>query len=217
MNYQLVTAFSFSILIPGVLALILFSKIERRYYPFIFCLFIGCANEVLSYYLTRHKMHTMINNNIYVLIESILITVYFKKAGLMENKFALLTLIVSLLLAWALETFVYGDIYSSGNYFRIFYSMLISFLSIQLLNRVLFSYHSNILTSPDFLLCLCFIIYFTYKALVQSFIIYGLTRHLYFQKKIYDILIYINLVVNLLYTLAVLWMPRKARFIMPLS
>ena len=62
---------------------------------------------------------------------------------------------------------------------------------------------------PVFLISIGFIIYFTYEILVEAFSLYGLNNSLEFQKNVYMILTYLNLFVNLLYALAILWIPRK--------
>lgn len=215
MNFYLATAFNFSITLPGILALFFFRKIGKRYYPFIFCLWIGCLNETLSLWLILHKQHTLVNSNIYVLVESLLLTWFFKAAGILNTrgKFALIALL--LILAWVTENFLVGNIKMNSTYFRIFASMLIVGLSVQLISRVVFELKQNILVCPEFILCACFIIYFGFKAIIQSFAIYAWTRDINFLAKVYYIMLYINLGVNLLYILAVLWMPRKVQYISP--
>jgi len=68
-----------------------------------------------------------------------------------------------------------------------------------------------------FILCTGFIIYFTFKALIQAFAIYGFSRGNSFLLNIYIIMIYLNFLVNLLYLYAVLWIPTKIKYSMPLS
>ena len=90
-------------------------------------------------------------------------------------------------------------------------------MSISMINKLIFTIEGPLLREPTFLLCISFVIYFTFKALIQSFVIYGVNRTSAFLLNIYVIMVYINLVCNLLHALALLWMPRKARSILPLS
>lgn len=212
MNFYLVTALNFSILLPGIIAAIRFTKIEQRYYPFIFCLWIGCFNEALSLWLMLHRSQTLVNSNIYVLIESVLLTWFFKKAGVLKTNNHMFITVSLLVLFWIAENFVFSSILMNSTYFRIFASLLIVAFSIQLLSDIIFDVKQNLLKSPEFLLCCCFIIYFSFKALDQAFVIYGSTRDMNFLIKVYNIMLYINLGVNLLYIPAILWMPRKVRF-----
>jgi len=211
MNFYLVTAFTFSIFLPGVAAIFLFRRIEKTYHPFIFCLWIGCLNEVLSFYLVMNGHQSLVNNNIYVLIEALLLTSFFKSAGVITQNTRYLLIVLSILLCWTFENFIFRSIRVNSTYFRIFASLLIVALSLQFIEQILFT-SKTIFRNANFILCFCFIIYFSFKALVQSFVIYGSTRDINFLVKIYNILLYINLGVNLLYITAVLWMPRKAKF-----
>lgn len=215
MNFYIVSAISFSIFLPGVLAAIWFKKIGRVFYPFIFCLFIGCANEVLSFLLGWYHHSTFVNNNIYVLIEAMLLSWFFYEIKTIENKKVFIAITSSLVIAWMLENFVFRSIFVNGTYFRIYASMIIVLLSIQTFNGIVFTYKKSLYQNAVFILCICFLIYFAYKAMLQSFLIYGWTRDLNFLVKVYNIMLYINLGVNLLYTLAVLWMPRRAKYILP--
>lgn len=217
MNFYLVSAISFSIFIPGVLAVIFFRKIEHSFYPFVYCLWVGCINEVISFVLGLNHYPTLINSNIYVLIESILLTWFFYGIETIQNRTIFLSILSSLLIAWLLENFLFRSVFVNSTYFRIYASMVIVFLSIQEFNRIVFSYKKVLYQNAVFILCVCFVIYFTYKAMLQSFMIYAWTRDINFLIKVYQIMLYINLGVNLLYGLAVLWMPRKVKFILPSS
>jgi len=216
MNFYFISALSFSILIPGIIAAVSFKKIHSRYHPFLICLWIGCLNEGLSFLLILNRTHTTINNNIYVLLEAILLSWYFRRAGMLKMR-SFYLIVGILLLFWTAEDFIFKPITESSPYFRIGASMLIVVLSIELINREFSIARSFLLKNADFLLCCCFIIYFAYRALIQAFIIYGVTRDIHFLQKIYIILYYVNLGVNLMYSIAIVCMPRKLRFILPLS
>jgi hypothetical protein len=55
-------------------------------------------------------------------------------------------------------------------------------------------------------------VYFTYSVLVEAFWIFGINHSSVFRNNIYGILSYINLFVNLLFTLAIVWMPTRLVF-----
>jgi hypothetical protein len=166
--------------------------------------------------MIRSDGQNIINNNIYTLFESILLMVYFLNAGLFRSKQIFYFVLALFAGFWIAENFILKNINTGCTYFRIFSSLIITAMSIESFNNILAGYVPRLLRNADFLLCTCFLIYFTYKALIQAFIIYGASRIQFFAA-IYTIFIYINLGVNLLYIPAVLWMHRKARFILPLS
>lgn len=212
MNFYLVAALNACILLPATLAVFLFSKIEQRFHPFVFCLWIGCFNEALSFWLIMQGYYTRVNNNIYALAEAVLLIWFFKNTGVLRSPTRFYCLLASVLLVSGGENFVFGSIGMNSTYFRIATSTLIVALSIRSVGDMIFSSRNNILKNAGFLLCCCFIIYFSFRALVQSSLIYGLTRDNSFLTRIYNIMLFINLGVNLLYIPAVFWMVRKKKF-----
>jgi hypothetical protein len=212
----ILVSFSFSIFIAGFLALIRFPKINRVYYPFLICVWVACINEPLSLLLVNHNQNTIINNNVYVLIEGVLLTVFFKNLGLFKNDKKLFYLIIfGLILEWLFENLILHKITSYNIYGRIIYSFIIVFMSLNILNKQIAFGTKNIFKNSTFLLCLSFILYFLYKVVVYAFWIYGESSSHTFLLKLFSIMIYVNLLSNLIYALAVLWMPRKIGYTLP--
>ncbi|HWJ26796.1 MAG TPA: hypothetical protein VNS32_09650 [Flavisolibacter sp.] len=216
--FQLVDISSYSIIIAGLIAIVRFKNINKVYYPFLICLWIGCLNEFLSGVIIKFGYTTIANGNIYVLCESLLLLWYFSNSGLFYKSRLTLPILVGLFLAiWASENFMYHTLLKYDNYFRISYSFILVILSINAINKIIVSNRKNILLNADFLLCMGFIIYFAYKVLVQAFAIYGYkSTSMSFLIAIYDLMLYINLCINLVYALAVLWMPKRLAYIYPL-
>lgn len=216
MSHTLSAILSFSIAIAAIISWIRFSKINPVYYPFIYCLWIGLLNEIISYFLINAGYHNAINNNIYTLIESILILWQFKKWGAFERlRFAFPTGIIAFVLAWVANNFFISWITHFTLYFRVLYSFVFVLLSINVLNSLLVLERKNLLKNPIFIICIAFIIYFTYRVLLYSFWIYGFGVSRDFRIRIVSFIPYINLFANLLFALAVLWMPKKYRFSIP--
>jgi hypothetical protein len=205
-------ALNLSIFIPGIVALYRYRSIERSYYPFIYCLWLGCLNETISTYLIFNYHQTLINNNIYVLTESILLLWFFYRTRLSVNKNIFYLLAGVFLAIWISENFIFRSINVNSTYFRIFYSFVIVLLSINTINQNIFTKKSSLLTDPAFIICTGFIIYFTYKVVVQAFAIYGFSRQSSFLLNIYIIMYYINFTVNIIYTIAIIWMRRKIKY-----
>jgi hypothetical protein len=212
MNFYVISICNFSILIGGIIALMKFKKIKKVYYPFIYCLWIGCLNEILSFILLMSNNHTLINSNIYVLLESFLILWFLKEVDVFKSQKTFYSILLLFLIFWLAENFIYRSIVVNSTYFRIFYSFIIVLLSITLINKLVFNTKTTLLRNSTFILLISFVIYFTCKLLIQSFVIYGVNRQSNFLLNIYMIMIYINLGVNLLYALAVLWMPKRVNY-----
>ncbi len=216
MYHQFLLSLGFSIFIAGILGLVRLKKIHRIYYPFLLCIWLACINEILSFILIKYHHNTIVNNNIYVLVESLLIIWLFKNTGLFRKSKVLFYVMILLLPAvWLIDNFFIAGAAALDNYFRIFYSFVIVLMSIATLNRLVVTNRKNLLKDATFLLCIGFILYFTYKILVHAFWIYGLTTSQAFILKVYTLLLYIDCITNLLYALAILWMPKKLAFTLP--
>jgi len=211
----------FSILIAGIIAIIRFRKIGRMYYPFIFCVWIAGANELLSYVMMETGHYTVVNSNIYVLAESILFTAFFKNLGVFEKFSKLFVLLITaLVMIWCWENFLVGKITELSSWFRIDYSFCLVLMSITAVNQLLFLdinkpieiNSRHILKNPVFLICIGSIVYFTLKVLVEIFWMYGRSSGKEFRIKIHEIMVYVNIAVNILYALAVLWVPTKQQY-----
>ncbi len=211
MTFTLVQILSFSIAIGAIIGLVRLKNTDQAFLPFIFFLWSGFLNEAISTIRIYYHNSSAINNNIYVLVSSLLLLWLFKnwKVFGVHSKKVFYVLFILFVLIWSWENFIYSSIRSFSSYFRIAYSFIIVLLSIQMINKFLLENSTHLLRNSVFLICLGFIIFFTYKVLIEIFWIYGLNSTSNFGIQVFRILIYVNLAVNLLYALAALWMPRK--------
>lgn len=216
MNYYQVLLFSASVLIAALIGWLRFNRLRPAWLPFLFCITLASANEMLSYILNSRGIHTNLNNNIYVLVESLLIVWQFKNWGLFSNNTrAFLSLFVLMVLLWIIDTFIVSGPFAISFYFRIICSFIIVLMSIHINNELIVTQKGKLLKSSVFLTCTGFIIYFTYKILVETFWLYGANIGRGFLINVYLLLTWINLIVNLIYALALLWIPKKPQHITP--
>lgn len=216
MNYTLAVIFDFTIIIPALIGCIRFRQIDPAYYPFLYCIWIGLLNEIVGICIAHSGHSNAINNNIYVLFESLLLVWQFKNWGLFRRNIFLFPVLLSgFFLLWILEAFFLKTIHYTISYFRLIYSFVIVLMSIPVFSQQLSQERKNILYNSIFLLCVAFIVYYTYKVITGAFWLYGLHLSTPFVSNIIAILLYINLFSNLIYALAILWMPPKHRFSLP--
>lgn len=214
MNYYQVVLFSASVFIATVIGWVRFLKTDPASFPFLLCLTFASVNEMISYLVTRLHIDTNLNNNLYILLEALLITWQFRKWGLFMNKTALfLAIQSSITLFWLADNLLLTGLYQLNLYFRIFYSFVIVIMSIHMNNILIFTYRRKLLQSHIFLICSGLIIYFTYKILIEAFWLYGLNSSREFRISVYLVLTWINLFVNIIYALAMLWIPKKPQHI----
>jgi hypothetical protein len=217
MSVTLTDISSFTIFAGGFIALYRFSNIEPRYYPFIFLLWIGCINEILSFVLVHRGMYTIVNSNIYILLESILITWFFKRMRIFDGKSWLFQMfIICILVSWTVENLLVYHLSHYSIYFRIFYSSMIVLMSIVLINYLLLTEYQPVGKNAGFILCVGFITYFLFMVLVNSFWLYGLISSKSFLLYVSKILVFVNLFTNLIYAMAILWIPKKQPYLLPL-
>jgi hypothetical protein len=214
MNHLQVVLFSSSILLPAIIAGIKFRNTERSFYPFIFFIWIGVLNEIISYVISMRGSSTTFNNNLYILAEALLILWQFKEWDFFQNfKNGFIILFIALIIVWFFDHSNKEHFSSINLNFRLFYSLMIVLMSIHINNRLIFTFSGNLLKSPVFLVCNAFTIYFTYKILVEVFWIYGLNTTKSFRIDVYIILTWINALTNILYSIAMVCIPKKPRYI----
>lgn len=218
MNPSLIMFFNLTIILAGILGILRFTQIHKSYYPFLFCIWLACINEILGAYMANHQLNTLWINNIYVLAEAILLTWFFYNINIFHPRLFILYFFIGILLTgWGLESFFYHTIFKTSIYFRLFYSFFIVVLSLSGIHRIINQERKHLLRNVNFILCFSFALFFTFKILVFGFLLYGLNASRSFLINLYLIMIYINLGTNLLFALAVLWMPKKIAFTLPLS
>lgn len=218
MNFYLTTILSLCIIVPALIGLIRFSKINEAFHPFIFCIWVGAVNEIYGTIIMYIQHSNIINLNIYLLAESLLLLWQFRRWNLFnKNSIWLKLIIISLLIVWVVENFFIASITQYDSYFSIFKSTIITLMSISVINRLIVTERRSLLKNPVFIICATFTIYYTITILSDVFWIYGINQNTIFTANVYYISVITNFISIILYTLAILWMPIKQRFSLPSS
>ena len=217
MNYTVSLIFSFSIAIAAIAGWVRFKRLGPAFYPFLVMVTLATCNETISAIIIKvfHKSNA-INANIYSLIEALIITWQFKNWKLFRSSGKLFYAICLLLiLVWCIEIFYLSSIRQFSSYFNIFYGFVTAMMSISMINYLLLLLQPTPVTKSILIICICFIIFYTYSALIEIFWIWGLGASKIFRRDIFRILYFINLFSNLAYAFAILWVPRKRTFLSP--
>jgi hypothetical protein len=213
--YYVTVVLGFSILLAVVIGLVRFRKIIPAYQPFFFFVWVNCCNHLLSVILIEVFRNNQINGNIYVLIEALILLWLFSSWGLFhKKKLVLYTILVILINVWIFDNLIWHGLNTVNSLFRTVYSFTLTFLSINQINRIMAEERSNILRNSQFLICIAFIIYYTYKATIEVFYLIGLQASNNFYNNLFLIFIFVNLFANLIYAIAALWIPTKQKFIL---
>jgi hypothetical protein len=214
MSFELNAAFSLSIVVSVIIGWVRFAKTDPAFLPILLYLTTGFINELVGITLAYRGYTNVISYNTFGLVESVLLTWQFLKWGLFgQSKWHYYFLQVSLLFLWLAESFLFSG-RTFNSYFVITHSFLLVMMSITTINMVVLKETTPLFKNPVFIFCLSLIFFFTYAILVESFWIVGFNHQRLFRLKIFEILSYINLLTNLLFAFAYLWVPMRPRYIL---
>lgn len=178
-------------------------------------MWLGSINEIISFFVTRARLSNAINSNIYALGEGILIVYFLYKHKLFEGKKKIFYAAIIFLSAfWLIDKFFIASINEFSSYFSIGASFTYVLMSINMINKLFLVGSKVLLQNAVFLICIGFVVFFTYALLVEVFWFYGLNSSSQFRLRVYRILTYINLGTNLIYAIALLWIPRKREYML---
>ena len=214
MTSFLIFLVSQSILIPFITGLVRWRRIADGYRPFFILIVIAVIIEAIDGYLIKVKHHSnAIPNNIYALIESILILWQFHVWGLLRTrKTAFYGLLLLFGLVWVTENLYFGHITEFPPYFMFFYSFLTVMFSVNKINFMITHDNRNLLRRPDFLICIGLIIFFIYKLIYE----WAYQASLFGQSSITTNIImlfgYINALTNIIFAIAFLLIPARQKF-----
>jgi hypothetical protein len=216
MGFELSAVLNIVLAIVVLISLVRLRKINQAFLPFIILLWVGLAIEIISFFLIRANRSNAVPGNFYNLIEIQLIIWQFQKWKLLNSK-TVLILFSLFTIFWLIENLFISSIYTFNSYALIIFSVAVIFLSINYINRLLLTEDESLIKNPRFIICLAFTFYFTYTVFVEAFWAYGFGENLIFATNIYTILLYVNLLTNLMYTIAILWIPTRPNFLLPSS
>ena len=215
LSYFVLDLFSYSICLAGIIGLVRYKKIIKPYKPFFIFVWGGCVAEMISTLFVVFNKNNIAPINIYMLIESLLILYIFHSWSGAATKKNFWWLSALMLVLWVTDNLIIHSINNVNSFFRIGYSFVTVFLSVDQVNNMVVRERKSILRNARFIICLTFIVYYTYKATFEVFFVVKLPLSDYFYKNLFLIMVYVNLFANLLYAFASLWIPTRQKFTLP--
>ena len=212
MIYWISVYMSFTVCIAALIAAFRFSKIEQTYLPFILCIWIAGLNEIISFIVAQNGYSNIANNNIYILLEGMLILWQFKKWQMLEQP---VFIVIAALLSgtWLYEIHSWQTLQSLHYYYRLFYAAVVVVCSISFINRIIISHINKMVTNPGFIICTGYILYFTLKMVCDAWWLYNPESSTEFLTAVFFSMTGSNFITNLLFILAIIWIPRKPDYI----
>jgi len=216
MQFTLIDLYCFSIAIAAIIAIVRYKRIYPGFRPFLFVCWASLATETVCYFMVYNEGNTYIPYGIYSLAESLLISWFFREMRLFDKRPRLFIILIgTYLLAWVVEGVFFGAFDRNMTWFRLGHSFIVVILSILLLGKELAVQRTFLLKSPVFLICIGFLLYYTCAVIAGVFDLYGYGGSSSFRQQVQWISMYSNVVVNLIYALAVLCMPHRLRYSLP--
>lgn len=200
-------------MVPALAGIIRFHIIPGEDRPFLYFIWLGLVTEIFTYYLFKNGFNNNLVANGYVLVEGALLLWQFRRWGLWtEVRYRYYLLMAVLLLVWVSTSFIVAPWKQINSYFRVVYSLIVVLSAVEVLNRLVFSEQKKASYRYRFLICCAFVIWYAYNILVESFYIYPRSVTPHFLTSLFDIKAWCNFVINLVYAVAIIWIPRKKIF-----
>lgn len=200
------------VIIPLAIGLIRFNRTVASYQPFLLLLSLAFLSETISF-ICISVLHTSnaVPLNLYGLAESIVIVYQFFVWGTLRRKRILFIILLSGFGAiWITENIIFNRIETFSPYFRVTYAFITVLLSINEINYLIVKDNKSLVKNPRFLVCMGFIILFIYQVIYEASMFVGSDTVLSLQ--IIFMFNYINAFVNLIYAIAVLYIPVKPSY-----
>jgi hypothetical protein len=126
----------------------------------------------------------------------------------------LVSVIVVFFIAWVVLGFVSGGITKPNFYFKIIYAMTLLFFAVTGFNKFVIPERAAIYKNPKFWILTGMIIFYSFYLIIQSanLSIFGMNTSGGFRRGLYNIVSYSNLIVNLMFAIGALCIPRKKNF-----
>ena len=208
---------SLSIGLAVIIGIVRFRRIASSYYPFIFNCIAALAVEILNRILTLtgHPDAFILVQNIFSYVDFYLFLWLFHNWGLFNRKKSIfLTIAGVCFILWLLEGILLTGFIKHNLYFFTLYAFALIFFSVSTFNKAVVHERISIFKNPKFWICIGIIIFYSFFILVVvmsiSLFKYNVSKE--FRRGVWAIGVYSNLLVNILYAVAVIWVPRKKSF-----
>src|SRR6185312_6137737 len=126
---------NYSIAIPAVLAIIRFKHVQGAFYPLVFLIWLGLANESLSIAMVFSTGSNTVNANLFVLAEFLLLLLQFFlwDTGSRRKYFLAAGLGIAI---WITDNLVLNTLSQNNSLFRAAYSFILLLFSISQISKI---------------------------------------------------------------------------------
>jgi hypothetical protein len=216
MNDTIRFILSLSIAPAVIMGMVRYRKMDASYHPFLYYTWFVLLFEILVYLLSTQKAYNTLGVlfNLYAFVEFVLLTWIFHKWGLFKrNRAIVFSIMIIFFFIWVFTIFYFKGIYKKSNHFAIAYSFALIFYSISSFHRLVIQEYRSIFINAKFWICTGVIIFYSYFVIGSSvrLLIQRSKANVKFFEQLQEIDVYSNLLVNILYAIAIIWIPNKKK------
>jgi hypothetical protein len=208
---------SLSIALAVIVGVVKFRRIDRSYYPFFYLACISLLVEIVSYVLIEKEMYDTkaVMINIFCFVEFFFYTWLFHLWGLFNfNRKVFITINLLAFAIWLVFSFYPASFTEPNMYFRVIYATVLLFFAVTTFNKVVIQDRAPLFKNPKFWILLGVIIFFSFYLLSRtaSLSLFGIDTSRQLRRGLQKVIDYSNLIVNLLFAIGALCIPRKKNF-----
>jgi hypothetical protein len=212
MFFWISVAMAMTITLPALAGLFRYSQLHRYDRLFVLVTWLGCINELLSVSLILLRGTNATSFNYYVLAESFLYLLLFRKWNIIESKTVFTFLLSSVLATWLTDNLYLQNLGNFYGIFNVYVALIIMFFSVKCIARQVTCTNRDILTDARFLVATGLLLNCCVNAITGSFFIIDLHISAELSRRILFIPSLVNVVSNLLYLSAIICFNRNRKF-----
>jgi hypothetical protein len=199
-------------LIPFLIGIIRWKKIDATYKPFIVLLGLGLINETISYVLIKLIKTNVIPFNIFQIVECLVLLYQFRMWSFFRRDYYFYVAGGAFIAFWVVQNVVYGGLTSFIPYFRVFYAFTIVLI---ILNRIIYvaNENTNVFRNAKFIISTGLIIFFIYQILFEGALIVNTTVESQQRNIFIKLLMFMDIMMNVIYIWAMYIAPSKRDFV----
>ncbi|MGF2413326.1 hypothetical protein [Ferruginibacter sp.] len=200
-----------------IIGIVKFKRIDRSYYPFFYLACISLLVEIISYVLIEKEMYDekTVMINVFCFIEFVFYTWLFHLWGLFNfNRRLFIFINLIAFLMWLVFSFYPEGFTKPNMYFRVIYATALLFFAVTTFNKVVIQDRAPLFKNPKFWIILGIIIFFSFYLLSRtaSLSLFGIDTSRQLRRGLQEVINYSNLIVNLMFAIGALCIPRKKNF-----
>jgi hypothetical protein len=204
--------FSLTVAFPAIVGIIRYRKMERSYTPFLIYIIISLLNELLVKFALKSYNARNLDWQLFNLFEAvILVTQFYYWRVFSRVKRGFIIILIILIGVWFIENLVISSIYEFNPFFLIGKPFILVLLSVQTINHIIVNQNRSPLSrNAMFIICVALVIYFIYNIFVYTLQAKGISKtDKNLMTKVFEIMVYVNAFTNLLYGLAMCFIPER--------